>query len=47
MALRKPTSLAALSGISGVGTAKLERYGEAFIAVIAAHTSACDRGTAC
>jgi ATP-dependent DNA helicase RecQ len=42
MALRKPTSLAALSGISGVGTAKLERYGEAFIAVIAAHEGEAD-----
>lgn len=35
MAERKPTSLTALGGISGVGAAKLERYGDAFIAVIA------------
>ena len=32
MARRRPTSEAALLGISGVGQAKLERYGEAFLA---------------
>ena len=36
MARRRPTSLAALLGISGVGQAKLERYGEAFVAEIRA-----------
>ncbi len=34
MAELKPTSLAALGRISGVGAAKLERYGEAFIDAI-------------
>jgi ATP-dependent DNA helicase RecQ len=32
MARRRPTSEAALLGITGVGQAKLERYGEAFLA---------------
>ena len=36
MAVLKPTSIAALSRISGVGTTKLERYGDAFVAVIGA-----------
>ena len=36
MAVLKPGSLAALARISGVGAAKLERYGAAFVAVIAA-----------
>ncbi|HKT15760.1 MAG TPA: DNA helicase RecQ [Allosphingosinicella sp.] len=45
MAVLKPGNLAALGRISGVGAAKLERYGEAFVAVIAnfsekAHVSA-------
>jgi len=35
MALERPRSEAALGGISGVGEAKLERYGEAFLEVIA------------
>ena len=35
MAATKPTSLAALGRISGVGSAKLERYGDAFVEVIA------------
>ena len=30
------------ASISGVGAAKLERYGEAFIAVIAAHKGEAD-----
>jgi ATP-dependent DNA helicase RecQ len=37
MAELKPTSLNALSRVSGVGTAKLERYGEAFVEVVRAH----------
>jgi ATP-dependent DNA helicase RecQ len=37
MAELKPVTLAALGRVSGVGEAKLARYGEAFIAVIAAH----------
>jgi ATP-dependent DNA helicase RecQ len=36
MAELKPTSLAALSRISGVGAAKLDRYGAEFVEVIAA-----------
>jgi ATP-dependent DNA helicase RecQ len=36
MARRRPLSLEALLGISGVGQAKLERYGEAFLAEIRA-----------
>ena len=36
MAALKPTSLGALSRISGVGEAKLARYGEAFVKAIAA-----------
>jgi ATP-dependent DNA helicase RecQ len=42
MAELKPTSLAALSGVSGVGEAKLERYGAAFIAAIAAFAGEAD-----
>ena len=42
MAVLRPTGLAALRGISGVGTAKLERYGAAFVAVIAAHEGVAD-----
>jgi ATP-dependent DNA helicase RecQ len=34
MAARRPTTLDGLGQVSGVGTAKLERYGEAFLAVI-------------
>jgi ATP-dependent DNA helicase RecQ len=36
MARRRPRSLAALSGIRGVGDAKLARYGERFLEVIRA-----------
>ena len=36
MAELKPTTLHALSGVSGVGTAKLDRYGAAFVEVIEA-----------
>jgi len=38
VARRKPASLAALAGIPGVGRSKLERYGNALIAVVAAKT---------
>jgi len=34
----RPDSLAALLGVHGVGKAKLERYGEAFLAAIAEHS---------
>ncbi|MFN2259491.1 MAG: HRDC domain-containing protein, partial [Parasphingopyxis sp.] len=37
MAAAKPDSLAALSRVNGVGTKKLERYGDAFLEVIVAH----------
>jgi ATP-dependent DNA helicase RecQ len=40
MAEAKPTSLHALSSVSGVGAAKLERYGEPFLEVIRTHESA-------
>jgi len=33
LAVRRPRSLAALSDIRGVGPAKLEKYGERFLAV--------------
>ena len=35
IARRRPTTLAALSTIPGIGRSKLERYGEAVLAVIA------------
>jgi len=34
LAKRRPRSLAAFSDVRGVGDAKLERYGEKFLAVI-------------
>ena len=37
MALARPRSLPELGRIAGVGTAKLERYGEAFLEVLRAH----------
>ena len=37
MAQLKPTTIRALSQVSGVGTAKLERYGEAFVEVLREH----------
>ena len=40
MAAAKPASLNALSEVSGVGAAKLERYGAAFVEVIRAHEAA-------
>jgi ATP-dependent DNA helicase RecQ len=39
MAGQKPVTLAALGRVSGVGEAKLERYGAAFVEVIDAHLS--------
>ena len=36
MAAERPQTLAELAQVGGVGAAKLERYGEAFLAVIAA-----------
>ncbi len=38
MAELKPASLSALGRISGVGEAKLERYGEAFVEVVRSHS---------
>jgi ATP-dependent DNA helicase RecQ len=35
LAERRPASLAQLAGVSGIGAAKLERYGEALLAVLA------------
>jgi ATP-dependent DNA helicase RecQ len=40
MAAAKPDSLEALARVSGVGAAKLERYGEAFVEVIVCHAAA-------
>jgi superfamily II DNA helicase RecQ len=37
MAELKPVTLQALSRVSGVGDAKLERYGAAFVELIDAH----------
>jgi ATP-dependent DNA helicase RecQ len=37
MAARRPASHAELLTISGVGTTKLERYGDVFLAAIARH----------
>ena len=34
MAARKPESLEAMAGIGGVGAAKLDRYGAAFVDVV-------------
>jgi ATP-dependent DNA helicase RecQ len=39
MAARRPTSLDAMAGISGVGAAKLEKYGAAFVEVVQTHSS--------
>jgi len=44
MAARRPTTTAALGGISGVGDVKLARYGEAFLDVIRGHVDASDVG---
>jgi len=40
MAAQRPTSLAAMAQVSGVGAAKLERFGEAFLEVICAANEA-------
>ena len=37
MLKRRPKDLDAFANISGVGANKLERYGKAFLAVLAAH----------
>ena len=39
VAERKPRDRAALLGLPGVGPVKAERYGEALLAVVAAHAS--------
>jgi ATP-dependent DNA helicase RecQ len=39
MAELRPTTLHALSRVSGVGAAKLERYGQAFVEVVREHSS--------
>jgi ATP-dependent DNA helicase RecQ len=39
IAERKPESLDALAGISGVGAAKLDRYGAAFVEAVRTHSS--------
>ena len=40
MAIRKPTGRAEISGISGVGEKKMERYGDIFLQVISQHEMA-------
>jgi ATP-dependent DNA helicase RecQ len=35
LAARRPSDRSELMGVNGIGTAKLERYGEALLAVIA------------
>jgi len=37
MATRRPSTLSAMLNITGVGQAKLERYGSDFLAVLNAH----------
>jgi ATP-dependent DNA helicase RecQ len=39
MAARRPSSLAAMADINGVGAAKLEKYGAAFVEVVQGHSS--------
>jgi ATP-dependent DNA helicase RecQ len=39
MAARKPGTYAELLEVNGIGKTKLERYGDAFLAVVAEHTS--------
>jgi ATP-dependent DNA helicase RecQ len=39
IAAARPVSLASAGGISGIGDAKLEKYGEAILAIVAADTS--------
>jgi ATP-dependent DNA helicase RecQ len=40
LVLQKPTSLHAMSGITGIGQTKIERYGEVFLDVISRHRRA-------
>ena len=40
MARRRPASVSDMAGIPGVGSAKIARYGEAFLAVVAAAKAA-------
>jgi ATP-dependent DNA helicase RecQ len=37
MAAKRPTTIAAFGEVHGVGQAKLERYAEAFLAVVREH----------
>ncbi|MGB3505740.1 MAG: HRDC domain-containing protein, partial [Xanthobacteraceae bacterium] len=37
LAATRPASRTAMAKVPGIGDAKLERYGEAFLAVIAGH----------
>jgi ATP-dependent DNA helicase RecQ len=39
IARSKPTTLEALAGITGVGQAKLARYGDLFVSVVRDHAS--------
>jgi len=43
MVAQRPADLAALLAISGVGQAKLTRYGERFLAVINTHAAERER----
>jgi ATP-dependent DNA helicase RecQ len=40
MAVKRPTTRAAFGEVHGVGQAKLQRYGEAFLAVVRGHADA-------
>jgi ATP-dependent DNA helicase RecQ len=42
LAIQRPRSLATMSGISGVGEKKMERYGEVFLKIIAEHRAMLD-----
>ena len=46
MATARPRSLEAFAGLGGVGQAKLQRYGQAFLAAIAEHEGAPDEAPA-
>ena len=39
MARRKPSTLAEMAGVHGVGEVKLKRYGDAFLEVIQRHVA--------
>lgn len=47
LAASKPNSLAALAGVSGIGSAKLERYGEALLGVLAPWVPSLGADTPC